>query len=155
MCPVHWGSKTRESMPRKTKKSSHKPPRGNVQQTASARVVILAMYDYHLAEDNGKHGLVGIFDTLGAKQFPTPFTFYLFVKATAAPGHHAAKIELREKANNKLIFQLPFFEFDLPTQPVAYQDLVTQVNIRFPAPGSYEWRVYLDDALRGLYSFQV
>src|SRR3972149_2884078 len=127
-------------MSRKTKKPARKPFRGNVAPAASARVVMLAMYDYHLAEDNGKHGLVGIFDTLGAKQFPAPFAFYLFVKATAAPGHHATKIELREKANNKLTFQLPVFEFDLPAQPVAYQDMVTQINIEFPGPGLYEWR---------------
>lgn len=142
-------------MSRKTKKPSHKPFRGNAAPAASARVVMLAMYDYHLAEDNGKHGLVGIFDTLGAKQFPARFAFYLFVKATTAPGHHAAKIELREKANNELMLQPPVFEFDLPARPVAYQDLVTQINIEFPEPGLYEWRVYLDDALRGLYPFQV
>ena len=142
-------------MSRKTKKPSHRPFKENAAPVASARVVMLAMYDYDLAEDNGKHGLVGIFDTLGAGQFPASFAFYLFVKATAAPGHHAAKIELREKANNKLTFQPPVFEFDLPAQPVAYQDLVTQINIEFPGPGLYEWRVYLDDALRGLYPFQV
>ena len=90
-------------MSRKTKKPSHRPFKENAAPVASARVVMLAMYDYDLAEDNGKHGLVGVFDTLGARQFPARFRFYLFVKATAAPGHHAAKIELREKANNKLI----------------------------------------------------
>ncbi len=92
---------------------------------------------------------------MGAKQFPARFAFYLFVKATAAPGHHAAKIESREKANNKLTFQLPIFEFDLPAQPVAYQDMVTQINLESTEPGVYEWRVYLDDALRGLYAFRV
>lgn len=142
-------------MSRKTKKPSHKPLRKNTVPATSARIVTLAMYDYHLVEDNGKHGLVGIFDTLGAKQFPARFAFYLFVKATAAPGHHVAKIELREKANNQLTFQLPVFEFDLPTLPVAYQDMVTQINLEFPGPGLYEWRVYLDNVLRGLYSFQV
>lgn len=142
-------------MPRKAGKPSRKPSKRITSGTALARVVAMAMYDYHLMEDNGKHGLVGIFDTLGAAQFPARFAFYLFVKISGAPGHHVARIELGEIASQRPSFQLPVYEFRLPDQPVAYSDLVTQVSLDFPGPGVHEWRVYLDGMLSGLYTFRV
>ena len=59
-----------------------------------SRVVMIAMYDYHIVENNGKHSLIGMFDTLGAKQFPAHFAFFLFVKLAGLPGQHRATVEL-------------------------------------------------------------
>ena len=143
-------------MSRKRKKSPPKASHKAIPMYPQARVVALAMYDYHIVEGNGKHSLVGIFDTLGAKQFPTQFRFYLFIKFAGNPGQHSAKIELRDKTNGKAILSLPDIEFNIPTQPVAYHDLVTQINLDIAGPGVYEWRVVLDNrSPGGLYAFQV
>ena len=143
-------------MSRKKKKSPAKPSHKAIPTHPPAHVVTLAMYDYHIVEGNGKHSLVGIFDTLGAKQFPTQFRFYLFIKFAGNPGRHSAKIELQDKTNGKSVLGLPDIEFNIPTRPVAYHDLVTQINLEVARPGVYEWQVALDKRLPGgLYAFQV
>ena len=140
----------------KRKKSPLKTSHKAIPTHPQARVVTLAMYDYHIVEGNGKHTLVGIFDTLGAKQFPAQFRFYLFIKFAGNPGQHAAKIELRDKTNGKAILGVPDIEFNISALPVAYHDLVTQINLEIAGPGVYEWQVALDKRLPGgLYAFQV
>ena len=142
-------------MSRRKKKSAQ----GNATKFAlspnSVRAVAIAMYDYHLAEDNGKHGLIGLFDTLGAKQFPARFVFYLFVKLAGPPGAHAARVELREKTSGRRILDPLTFNFQIPAQLVAYHDFITQITFDFPGPGVLEWQVYVDNVLGGSYAFQV
>ena len=133
------------------KRSLRKP----VNPPAAARVVTLAMYDYHIAEDTGKHGLVGLFDTFWSKQFPTRVAFHLFVKLAGAPGRHKARVELRDKISGNRVLELPVYEFDLPDRPVAYDDLVSQLSLDLVGPGVLEWQVYVDGKLSGAYAFQV
>ena len=121
----------------------------------SARVVALAMYDYHIAEDTGKHGLVGIFDTFWSKQFPTRVAFYLYVKLAGTPGTHRAQVELRDNISGKRILEWPVYEFNLPDKPVAYNDLVSQMSLDLVGPGVLEWQVYVDGKLSEAYPFQV
>ena len=121
----------------------------------TARVVTMAMYDYHIAEDTGKHGLVGIFDTFWSKQFPTRVAFYLYVKSTGTPGRHSAQIELKDKISGKHLIEPLTYEFSLPDKPVAYIDLVSQMSLDLAGPGVLEWQVYVDGKLSEAYPFQV
>ena len=127
------------------------PPSKNV----SKGVVAILMYDYHVAEDNGKQGLIGVFDTLAAPQFPARFSFFLFIKFTGEPGQHSARIELIDKVGGRKVLEFPDYGFNLPSRPVTHHNLITQVNMEFPSPGVQEWSVYYDDVLSGQYPFQV
>ena len=142
-------------MSRRKKKSAPRSAKQFVLSPNSARAVTIAMYDYHLAEENGKHGLVGLFDTLVAKQFPARFVFYLFVKLAGPPGAHVARVQLRERTSGRRILDPLAFSFQIPAQPVAYHDLITQINFDFPGPGVLEWQVYVDNLLGGSYAFQI
>ena len=124
----------------KAKRAKIAAPKKAANVKTAARVVMLAIYDYHIAEDNGKHGLVGIFDTFWSKQFPARMAFYLFVKFTGTPGTHRAQVELRSKPNGKRILELPLYEFTLPDKPVAYNELVSQMSIDLPGTGVLEWQ---------------
>lgn len=140
-------------MPSKTRKPRAKPKRLPAAAAAQARVVILAMYDYHLAEDNGKHGLIGIFDTLRAARFPSPLTFFLFARLAGTAGRHVLVLELSD--GQRTLMQLPATSFRLPDRPMAYHDVIVRVTAEFPGPGVYEWRARLDGKPAAHYAFQV
>ena len=42
----------------------------------------------------------------------------------------------------------------MPDQPVAYFDLVSQIDMEIPAPGVYKWEVIVDNVPAGTYAFE-
>lgn len=95
----------------------------------------------------GKKTLVGVFNSLGAAQFPCVHPkFCVYVALTNGRGEYAAELKLINEGNQNLIVKAQG-KISFPS-PMDMLELNFEfVNVRFPDPGQHTIEMYCDDEL--------
>lgn len=99
-------------------------------------------------EDNGKFMLLGIFETINAKEFPARHhTLFVANRWCKGEGDFTQKIRIVNSKNKAVVFQTegqPFKLVDID----AHQTIVSRFNnLLFENPGKYWIEVFLNDEL--------
>lgn len=117
------------------------------------RVVLACLCDHAKADPLGKLDVIGIFDTLWAKEYPTvhPIMFLaLRIELGFEDSHktHRLEIDLVDEdgiaTGGKVEGSMLPPEI-LPGKRVVINQLLTLQQIRIARPGSYTFRIRLDD----------
>lgn len=96
----------------------------------------------------GKKSLIGIFDRIAVKQFPTSRQMSLYLKVTDAIGTHNLSIKYVRTETDEVLGEV---QGQLSaSDPRRSQDLSVQLPpVPIPAPGRYEFRVFADSVYIG------
>jgi len=99
-------------------------------------------------EDNGKFMLLGIFETINAKEFPARHhTLFVANRWCKGEGAFTQKIRIINSKNKAVVFQTegqPFQLVDID----AHQTIVSRFNnLLFENPGKYWIEIFLNDEL--------
>lgn len=114
--------------------------------------------DYVITEQGtGKKSLIGIFENIGAAQFPFIHqAMSVYVKLTEARGDYQFRLELVDLKNDRILSK-----GDLPNQihinhPLETRELIFNfMGLKFDQPGQYEFRIYANDRIFGQKAFMV
>lgn len=96
-------------------------------------------------EETGKKTIVGTFDKLSSPLFPTGYPFTVYVKLTDAEGNYRLRLDYVNLSNDALLASQEFPNIAIPSR-LETADLVFKIVAAVPEPGSYEFRLYVDDA---------
>ena len=116
------------------------------QSAVQPYVVAALLCDQTITEaGTNRKTLVNVYDTLAAKRFPFLNTFALYVKLTDAEGTYRLRIDLANISENRMLTSLNAGEFTVPSRLIG-QELLLSIEVEVPAQGTYEFRVYANDA---------
>lgn len=120
------------------------------------KLTVLTLADYVNTAEGGKLNILGIFDKIGAKEFPTrhgPMTIVLRFLCDYADSEEepTVKIQLEAPSGKKLVdvtvkIRIPTMQ---PGQPATVNQVLQLVGVEFKQSGTYPIRVYVEDELAG------
>jgi len=106
---------------------------------------------------SNKKSLIGIFENINAFKFPCVHHFLtVFIKLTDANGKYRFRLELVDLENDS-----PIGKAEIPKEievksPLHIHDLVFNLAaLKFPHPGTYEFRIFANDEIFGQKTFLV
>ena len=104
-----------------------------------------------------KKSLIGIFENINAFNFPCTHPFLsVYIKLTEANGKYKFSLELIDLKNNKAIGRGELPQVLDITDPLVTRDLVFNLAaLKFPHPGTYEFRTFANDQICGQKTFLV
>lgn len=118
--------------------------------------------DSVMLDANGKMSAIGIFDTIGAIQFPTVHRDMTLVANLegniSEQGEHKITVELRDNDSNKLasLDQTVAFKSPETVQGNIRAGLIVKLqDLLFIKPGRYEFVLFGDDRFLGRVSFAI
>jgi hypothetical protein len=104
----------------------------------------LLFADRAIREQNGKHGLVGIFHVLNLPEFPSAqVIFFLYEAFSNIDGEHEFSFELLEDDSSAVTFTAGG-EFASSSRD-AVLEIALPVHARFRKPGTYTMTFKVDD----------
>ena len=118
--------------------------------------------DSVMLDANGKMSAIGIFDTIGAIQFPTVHRDMTLVANLegniSEQGEHKITVELRDDDSNKLasLDQMVTFKNPTTVQGSIRAGLILKIqDLLFQKPGRYEFVIFGDERFLGRVSFAI
>ena len=107
-------------------------------------------------EHTHKRTLMGLFDNIRAVKFPcTHFMLHVFVQFTDVEGVHAFQLELRDLQKDQEIAKAEIPNFKVVSRLGSYDLVFKLMNLKFPHPGDYEFRIFCDGVIFGQKTFRV
>ena len=107
-------------------------------------------------EDNGKMMFIGIFEVIGAKNFPAKhhqlFIANRWIKGT---GRFKEKTRIINSRDNSKVVETKEVEFELKSIEAAHTVISKFLNIVFPEPGKYQVEVFLNGEIVRYYPIIV
>lgn len=95
--------------------------------------------------ETGKTTLVGLFDVVTAVAFPAVQQFGIYIKLTDAQGPYMIRLEYVDLAGDRIIESHEVGPIEVADR-LAPTELTLVIAARVPAAGSYEFRVYANNA---------
>jgi hypothetical protein len=117
--------------------------------------VVLAMLLCDMAiTEQGTHKktLVGIFQRVNARAFPTPQQMAIYVHLTDAQGTYIFRIDIVDVDRNNILGTVTSNSIEVPNRLEPF-DFVFPIGMLIPEPGLYEFRLYANDAYLSSISF--
>jgi len=114
--------------------------------------------DYVITEhETGKKSLIGIFETINARQFPIVHNaLSVYVKLTDANGNYKFQLDLVDLQNDHVLNKCEIPNELQITNPLKSSELVFNLHgLKFPHLGEYEFRIYANGRIFGQKSFLV
>lgn len=114
--------------------------------------------DYVITEhETGKKSLIGVFETISAKQFPVVHhSLSVYVKLTDANGTYLFQLDLIDLQNNAVLNQCQIPNEIKISNPLKTSELVFKLHgLKFPHVGDYEFRIYANGRVFGQKTFIV
>jgi hypothetical protein len=119
------------------------------------QVDYLHVCDYAFRAENGKPGIIGIFDYISSVTFPTTHAYMcVAVQFRGQPGHVATiRLVIESQAGEKV--------FDMPEQKIAFSDTggaffnANLLGLTFNAPGRYSVVAMAQGAVLATQSLQL
>jgi hypothetical protein len=96
-------------------------------------------------EGTGKKTIVGTFDKLSSPSFPAGYPFTIYVKITDAEGVYRIRLDYVSLSTDRVLASEEFPSMAIPNR-LEPADLVFKIVAPIPEPGSYEFRIYVDNA---------
>ena len=99
-------------------------------------------------EDNGKFILIGLFEAINSRKFPTTHpTLFVVNRWCKGEGSYIQKIRIVNSKDKAIVFQTDGQPFELRDID-SHHTLISKVNnVAFQAPGKYWVEILLDDDL--------
>ena len=97
---------------------------------------------------SGKKSLIGIFDRLYARQFPTQRPMSLYFKVADAEGKYVVTIRFLFTKNNTLLAEAKG-EFNAPNRLASIDQYIPFPPLAFPEAGRYEFHILANDVFIG------
>lgn len=99
-------------------------------------------------EDNGKMMFIGIFEVIGAKNFPAKHhELFIANRWIKGAGKFTEKTRVINLKSNKMIVETKEVTFELKNIEAAHTVISKFLNIVFPEPGRYQVEVLLNGEL--------
>ena len=99
-------------------------------------------------EDNGKMMFIGIFEVIGAKNFPAKHReLFIANRWIKGAGKFTEKTRVINLKSNKMIVETKEVTFELKNIEAAHTVISKFLNIVFPEPGRYQVEVLLNGEL--------
>ena len=114
--------------------------------------------DYVITEhETGKKSLIGIFETISARQFPIiHHALSVYVKLTDANGLYKFQLDLVDLPNDNVVNKCEIPNELQIKNPLKSSELVFNLHgLKFPHAGEYEFRIYANGRIFGQKSFLV
>jgi hypothetical protein len=106
-------------------------------------------------EDNGKLMLIGLFEVIGAPEFPLMYPGMAIVNRwTNGVGEFRQRIRLVD-AENKVVVETPETVMGLRDMRESITTVVLLRGVRLPQPGRYSVEILLDGDLKQRYALNV
>lgn len=119
----------------------HSPQR----QNSFMKLNFLHFADYAFLTDMGKIGIVGIFDRVGSKEFPTTQQTMFVVGQVGNIGNEQELLLSITKGKEKVLDNLVVGNIAQAASPMkTYNFLININNLLFPEPGTYDFVVNSD-----------
>lgn len=116
------------------------------QSSVQPYVVAALLCDQTIIEaGTNRKTLVNIYDTVVAEKFPFTQTFSLYVKITDAQGLYRLRIDLVSITANRILESTDAGAFTIDDR-LRSMDLLLSITVPVPTEGSYEFRVFANDA---------
>jgi hypothetical protein len=107
-------------------------------------------------KDTHKRSLVGIFDSIRSKQFPSAHpSLSVYVQFREIEGAFDFLLELYDLEEGKVLHKAVIEKFRVQDKSRDCELVFNLMSIRFEHPGDYEFRIYADDFIFGQKSFKV
>lgn len=106
-------------------------------------------------QETNKKSLIGIFETVGAFQFPFAHpALSVYIKLTDAQGKYKFRLELLDLQKDTVIGKGEIPQEIVMTSPLQTHELVFQLGgLKFSHPGEYEFRIFANDKIFGQKTF--
>ena len=99
-------------------------------------------------EDNGKMMFIGIFEVIGAKNFPAKHReLFIANRWIKGAGKFTEKTRVINLKTNKVVVETKEVTFELKNIEAAHTVISKFLNIVFPEPGRYQVEVLLNGEL--------
>jgi hypothetical protein len=107
-------------------------------------------------EGTHKRTLVGLFDRIHAKRFPTVHpAMSIYVQFREVEGVFDFALELFDLAQGKSMNRAVVKEFKVSDKARDCELVFNLLSLKFDHPGDYEFRIYIDDCVFGQKSFRL
>lgn len=90
--------------------------------------------------NTGKQNLIGIFDYVGAGDFPAERRMSLYLKLTDAEGYYPLEVEY-VYVNDNIVLDTIAVELEVEDRTVAVECVMHSPLLPMPYPGRYEFRI--------------
>lgn len=109
-----------------------------------------------LEEATHKRSLIGIFDRIQASQFPAAHpSMSVYVQFREIEGTFDFALELYDLTEAKTVNRAVMQRFNVQDKSRDCELVFNLMSLKFPHPGEYEFRIYVDDFIFGQKSFKV
>ncbi len=117
----------------------------------------ILLCDHTLVEEGTrKRSLIGLFDSIGAAQFPaTHPSMSVYVQFREIEGSFDFSLELYDLNEGKVLNKAVIHQHRVPSRSQDCELVFNLMSVKFEKPGDYEFRIYVDDAIFGQKSFKV
>lgn len=107
--------------------------------------------DYTMVEQGTfKRSIIGIFDNIHAAAFPTAHpSMSVYVLFREVEGTFDFSLELFDLNEGKSINKAVIKDYPVPRKQRDCELVFNLLNVRFPHPGEYEFRIYINDLVFG------
>jgi len=105
-----------------------------------AQITALLVAQDAFKDDRGRTHVIGIFDTIGATQFPLNISFMVYC-AVKGEGTHTALIKIENSLGDKIVESKPMIA---EVTPQKSHQIFAGFGIGIKAPGLYKIIAYLD-----------
>ncbi len=126
------------------------------------KLTFIALADFVNEVQGGKLNVLGIFDTIGAKDFPTThvqMSLVLRFSCDFADSEKERAIRVQFEAPNGATFLDFAAKIPIPTMQPGQSGMTNQtlnlVGVEFKDPGTYIVRVYVEDEIAGEIPLQL
>ena len=104
---------------------------------------------------SGKKTLIGIFDRIIARDFPTRRMLSIYMRMSDAAGHYRFQLEFAQVATGAILATAESEVVQLFDRTKAFDILVPLGALEIPASGAYEFRIKANNAFLGLISLEA
>ncbi|MDP6686207.1 MAG: hypothetical protein QGI05_04555 [Candidatus Omnitrophota bacterium] len=103
-------------------------------------------------EDNGKLMFIGIFEVIGAKEFPAKHPqLFIANRWIKGAGKFKEKTRIVNAKDNKVVIETKEVDFELKGIEAAHTVISKFVNVVFPEPGKYQIEILLNQEVLRYY----
>lgn len=107
-------------------------------------------------EDNGKMMFIGIFEVIGAKNFPaTHHELFIANRWIKGMGRFTERTRIVNSKDSKIVAETRAVDFELKGIDASHTVISKFVNIAFPEPGKYHVEVILNGEVIRYYPLTV
>ncbi len=89
----------------------------------------------------GKKTLIGIFENVFVRSFPVAHQLAIYLKITDAEGPYQFRVDYVDLGADQILDRQEIGELTIPSR-LQTGDIVVNIAVPIPSPGSYEFRFY-------------